>query len=104
MRLVYDCLEIVKSTVIGMNSVVVGHVILVIGGRGMYGHKPYSVEAHFLDVVELGGNAVEVADTVIVGVEEAIDEYLIPIAVVIVYNIEGNLVTVTVVVILLTGR
>ena len=60
----------------------------------MYGHKPNTVEAHFFDIVELCRYTVQVAYTVVVCVVKAVNEYLVPIAILVVYDVECYLIVV----------
>ena len=83
--------KVLKRAVIGIDRVIVGHVIFVIGGRGMNGHQPNTVKAHLFDVIELGGYTVEISNTVVVGIIKAVNENFVPVAVVIVNNVQRNL-------------
>ena len=69
-------------------------------------HKPDAVEAHFLDVIKLGSHAVQVANTVVVGIIVAVNENFIPVAIIIVDDIKGDTVFIVFVVPIekLTGR
>jgi hypothetical protein len=88
---VYEFFEVIECAVVGVDGIIVDYVILVISRRWMYGHKPYSVEAHLFDVIKLGGYSVEIADAVVVGVIEAVYEYLIPVAIIVVNDVESHL-------------
>ena len=92
MCFIHKVLEVLERAVIGVYRVIIGYVVFVVGRRGMYWHKPYSVEAHFLDIIELCRYAVEISYTVVVGVVEAVHEYLVPVTVVVVYNVQHDII------------
>ena len=54
----------------------------------MNGHQPNAVVAHLLNVIELCGYTVEITDTIVVGIEIAMNKNLVPIAIVIINDIK----------------
>ena len=88
MGLVDQVLEILKRAVIGVDGIVVGYIVLVISGRGMDRHQPNAVKAHLLNVIQLSGNTVQIADTVVIGIIEAMHKDLIPVTVLIIDDVE----------------
>ena len=54
----------------------------------MYGHKPYTVKPHILDIIKFCSDAVKVAYTVIIAVIIAVDKYLVPVSIIVVYDVE----------------
>ncbi len=65
-------LEIGDGADRGMDLAEIGDVVaVVLQGRGIDGHEPETVDAQLLQVVELGGQADQVAVAVAVGVMKA---------------------------------
>ena len=63
--------EVIEGAIGGVDGVVVRDVVAVVAqGRGEEGEEPEAGDAEFLEVVELGDEALEVADAVGVGVGE----------------------------------
>ena len=77
-RCVDEALHVVQRAVVGMHAAVVGDVVAVIQQRrGIERQQPDRADAELGDVVELGQQAGEVADAVVVGVEERLDVQLV---------------------------
>ncbi len=77
-RLLEHLAEVVERAVLRVDLVVVGDVVaVVLERRGVERHQPDRVDAEVLDVAELGGEALEVADAVVVGIEEGLDVELV---------------------------
>ena len=95
--------KVLKRAVIGIDRVIVGHVIFVIGGRGMNGHQPNAVVAHLLNVIELCGYTVEITDTIVVGIEIAMNKNLVPIAIVIINDVKCYLILFPILIVGLTS-
>ncbi len=67
-----------QRAVLRMHVLVVGNVVaVVLERRGIEGHQPEGVDAEVANVVELGGQAREIADAVVVGIEERLDVELV---------------------------
>jgi hypothetical protein len=66
--------EVVHCAVLAVDCEIINHIVAVIGGRGVNGHEPDGVYAQALQVVEIVGDAVEVADAVPVTVAERAHE------------------------------
>jgi hypothetical protein len=74
-----------------MDVVVVGDVVAIVAHRGgIVGQQPDSVDAKLLDVVELARDAGEIADTVIIAVEEGADVHLIDDGILVPEGIAGE--------------
>ena len=70
--------EVIEGSVGGVDADVVGDVVAVVAeGRGEEGEEPEAGDAEFLEVVELGDEALEVADAVGVGVGEGANVELV---------------------------
>jgi hypothetical protein len=77
-RRVEEAAEVVERAVGRVNAAVIRDIVPVVAeGRGIHGQQPQTVDAEGLQVVELRGQAVEVADTVGVAVTETLDVQLI---------------------------
>ncbi len=83
---VEELLEVVDGAVRGVDAVEVGDVVaVVLQRRGVHRQDPQAVDAELPHVVELRGQAGEVADAVAVGVEERLhvnlveDRVLVPV-------------------------
>ena len=73
-----EALDVVDRAVVGMDGAVFGDVVAVVEARRrIEGQQPERVDAELGDVVELGDQAGEVADAVIVGIEERLDVQLV---------------------------
>ena len=73
-----ECLEVVERAVAGMDAAIVGDVVAVVfERRGEKGQQPDARDAERLHVIELLREALEVADAVVVAVEEGLDVDLI---------------------------
>ena len=71
-------LHVGQRAVVGMDAAVVGDVVAVVAPRrGIERQQPDRVDAELGDVVELRHQAGEVADAVVVGIEERLDVQLI---------------------------
>ena len=71
-RLVDEAIEVLQRAVARMDVLVVGDVVAVVAQRRrVERQQPQRVDAEALEVVELLGQAGEVADAVVVAVEEA---------------------------------
>src|SRR5919108_3298411 len=77
MRFDHEPLEVVVGAVSGLDAVVVAHVIAMVAGRCGHRHEPDAARAEPLDIVELPGETVQVADAVAVRVVERADEDLV---------------------------
>jgi len=70
--------EVIEVAVTGVDGKIVGDVISVIAqGRGKERHQPDGIDTEFLKMVELLGQAAEIADAVAVGVEKCADVDLV---------------------------
>ena len=77
-RLVDEAIEVLERAVARMDALVVGDVVAVVAQRRrVEGQQPERVDAEALQVVELLGQAGEVADAVAVAVEEGADVRLV---------------------------
>ncbi len=71
MRLVDERLEILARAVVGMDVAVVGDVVaIVLAGRRIERQQPDGVDPQLLDVIELAEQSAEIADAIVVAVEE----------------------------------
>src|SRR5579871_3649649 len=78
MRLAHEVAEVGARAVMRMDVVVARDVVaVVLERRGVEGQQPDRVDAEVLDVVELRGEALKVADAVVVRVEERLDVQLV---------------------------
>jgi hypothetical protein len=78
LRLAHEGAEVRARAVVRMHVVVVGDVVaVVLERRRVERQQPERVDAEVLDVVELRGQSAEVADAVVVRVEERLDVQLI---------------------------
>ena len=69
--------KILHGAVLGVDIIVIHHIVFVIGAARVDGHEPDAVEAHVLNVIELRGQTLQVADAVTVAVAEGIDKHLV---------------------------
>jgi hypothetical protein len=70
--------EIVEGPVLRMHVLIVGDVVSVVPeGRRIERHQPDGVDPEVADVAELGREALEITDPVVVGVQEGLDVELI---------------------------
>ena len=77
-RLVEHQAEVVQRAVLGVHVLVLADVVAVVPQwRRIERHQPQRVDAQVLDVVQLRGDALEVAHAVVVGVEEGLDVELV---------------------------
>ena len=77
-RLAHETLEVAAGSIHRVDVVVIGDVVTVVAQRRwVERQQPDRVDAEVLDVVQLLGQAVEVPDPVIVGIEERLDVQLI---------------------------
>jgi hypothetical protein len=77
-RLVEEEAEVVERAELGVHVGVVGDVVAVVAlGRGIERQEPQGRDAEVLQIVELGGEAAEIADAVAVGVIEGSDAHLV---------------------------
>ena len=77
-RLADEVADVGAGAVVGMDVVVVGDVVaVVLERRGIEGQQPEGVDAEILQIVELFGEALEVADAVAVAVAEGLDVQLV---------------------------
>ncbi len=77
-RLRHEGAEVLARAVVLVHVAVVGDVVAVIlERRRIERQQPHRVDAELLDVVELGGEAGEIADAVAVRVEERLDVQLV---------------------------
>src|SRR5512135_3063779 len=73
-----EAAKILHGPEIGIDRSVIGNVVAVVAaGRGEEWQQPERRYAEFLQVVELFGEAGEIADTVIIAVGEGLDVKLI---------------------------
>ena len=73
-----EVLHVGHRAVLGMDVAVVGDVVAVVAPRrGIERQQPDRVDAEIGDVVELGDQAGEVADAVVVGIEERLHVQLV---------------------------
>ena len=87
-------LKILHRAVLLVNGIIILYAVLVVGIRRHYRRKPYTVEAHILNIIQSGCDSCKVSYAVTVAVAERINEHLVVIAVVIVYHIQLVFVTV----------
>ena len=77
-RLLQHGAEIIQGAELRMHILVVGDVVaVVLERRRIERHQPDRVDAQVPDVFELGGEALEIADAVVVRIEERFDVDLI---------------------------
>ncbi len=77
-RLVDELAEVVQRADVGMDVGIIGDVISVVAaGRGADGQEPQCIDAQVLKVIELGGEAGEIADPVAVGIHVRADAQLV---------------------------
>ena len=70
-RFLHEAIEILKRPVTRVDVLVVRDVVAVVSkGRGIEGQQPQTVDADALKIVEAAGQTREVADAVVVAVEE----------------------------------
>ena len=73
-----EALGVGQRAVVGMHAAIVGDVVAVVEARrGIERQQPDRVDAEIGDVVELGDQAGEIADAVVVGIEERLDVQLV---------------------------
>ena len=73
-----EALQVRQRAVVGMHAAIVGDVVAVVAPRrGIERQQPDRVDAELGDVVELGDQPGEIADAVVVGVEERLDVQLV---------------------------
>ena len=78
LRLDDEALEVLHCTEVGMHRAVIGDVVTVIAtGRRIKRHQPQRRDAQFLQIIELLGEADEIADSVLVAVRERLDVKLV---------------------------
>src|SRR5947207_1001952 len=78
MRLAHKGFEVAHAAIGGMDVLVIGDVVAVVAqGRGIERQQPQRGDPEILQVVELARQPLEIADPVIVGVEERLDVQLI---------------------------
>jgi hypothetical protein len=78
MRLTDEDLEIAARSVLRMDVVVIGDVVAIVPARGwIEGQQPDGVDTEILDVFELAGEAAEIANPVVIAVEERPDVDLV---------------------------
>ena len=91
-RLVDEALEVVQRAVARMDVLVVGDVVAVVAQRRrIERQQPERVDAELLEVVELLRQAGEVADAVVVAVEEGADVHLVDDGVLVPERIIGSM-------------
>ena len=77
-RLIDEMAEVVDGPVVGIDLVEVGDVVATVAERGrIERQQPHAVDAEPLQVVELVGEAAEVAGPVVVPVEEHAQVHLV---------------------------
>ena len=77
-RLAQHGAKIVERAELRMHVLIVGNVVaVVLERRGIEGHQPDGVDPEVPDVVELGGQALEIADAIVVRIEERLDVELV---------------------------
>src|SRR5262249_51559025 len=90
-RLVDEALGVLERAVLGMDGGVFRDVVAVVEPRrGIEGQQPDRIDAQIGDVVELGDQAGEVADAVVVGIEERLDVQLIDDGVLVPQRVLGD--------------
>ena len=62
--------HVFKTAVLGVDLIIVCHIVLVGAGRRHDGHEPDSVKAHAGNIVQLFRHAIQVTDTVAFAVTE----------------------------------
>jgi hypothetical protein len=78
MRFLNEALDVAERTVIGMHAPVVGDVVAVVAARRrIERQQPDRAHTQFGDVVELRNQAGEIADAVVVRIEERLDVHLV---------------------------
>lgn len=77
-RLADEAAHVRERAVVGMHAAVVGDVVAVVAARRrIERQQPHRVDAELRDVVELRDQAGEIADAVVVGVEERLHVQLV---------------------------
>ena len=77
-RSLHEGLELVHGAVIGADVEIFRNVVaVVLAGRRIEGQQPDGVDAEVRHVVELGVQPREVADAIVIGIEERLDVELI---------------------------
>ena len=70
-RLMQQGAKIIQRAELRMHVLVIGNVVaVVLERRGVEGHQPKGVDTQVPDVFELRGQTLEIADAIVVGVEE----------------------------------
>src|SRR4026209_104213 len=69
--------EIFHSSILGIDRVIVGHIITVIGRGWVDGHQPEAPDSQIVQIIQLFDDAVEIADAVAIAVTKGTDEDLI---------------------------
>ena len=77
MGFVNEVFEVVNCAVVGMDGIVVGHIILVVAGRRANGHEPDSSDTKPLQVIQFGSHSVDVANAIAVGVGKGLHKNLV---------------------------
>lgn len=91
MRRIDKSLKILHRSIERVDRLIVGHVILVIGGRYANGHEPNCRIAQIADIGQLLRNAVKVPYAVSVGIAERIHEHLVVVVILVVDDVLGQL-------------
>ena len=76
--------EILHCAVLRIDGVIVRNIILVIGGTGVDRHKPDTGDSQFLQIVQLGTDAIQVANAVAVRIAKRVNKNFVPGTVIIV--------------------
>ena len=79
MAFLHQRAEVIHRAILGIDGLVVRHVVLMVGRGGHDGHEPDAGVAHVGDVIQTLAHAVEIADAVAVGILIGVDEDLVPV-------------------------
>ena len=71
---VQQVLEIIHRPVFGIDTVIIDDVVSMIRRGGVDRHEPDGIDAERFEIIQFLGDAVEIADAVVVAVVERADE------------------------------
>jgi hypothetical protein len=78
MRLAKHHAKVIQCAELRVDILIIGDVVaVVLQRRRIKGHQPDGVDAQITNVIELRGEPLEVADAVVVGIEERFDVHLV---------------------------
>ena len=76
--------KIVHGAVLRINGIVVIDIVLMIAVAGVDGHQPNAVYAQFLQIIQLGNDALQIADAIAIGIAEGVNKNFVPSAIIII--------------------